>query len=204
MVNSNPETVSTDFDISDRALLRAADPRGCARDRACREAARRGRAVGRPDAAQARPRAGGRRRPDSGHRRRTRSTSPRIGAGSRRSPASSAFASRPAARPNGGRGCWRSPSGSGIRCWCGRATCSAAGRCRSSTTPMHLRDFFDEAARVAPGHPVLIDSFLEDAFEADVDAICDGEPVHHRRRHAAHRGCRDSLRRLGLRPAAVS
>ncbi|HET9133433.1 MAG TPA: carbamoyl-phosphate synthase large subunit, partial [Gemmatimonadales bacterium] len=40
-----------------------------------------------------------------------------------------------------------------------------------------LREFFDEAARVAPGHPVLIDSFLEDAFEADVDAICDGETV---------------------------
>ncbi len=40
-----------------------------------------------------------------------------------------------------------------------------------------LREFFGEAARVAPGHPVLIDSFLEDAFEADVDAICDGESV---------------------------
>ncbi len=40
-----------------------------------------------------------------------------------------------------------------------------------------LRGFFDEAAAVAPGHPVLIDSFLEDAFEADVDAICDGEQV---------------------------
>ncbi len=38
-----------------------------------------------------------------------------------------------------------------------------------------LTDFFGEAARVAPGHPVLIDSFLEDAFEADVDAIADGE-----------------------------
>ncbi|MDX2261728.1 MAG: carbamoyl-phosphate synthase large subunit [Gemmatimonadales bacterium] len=40
-----------------------------------------------------------------------------------------------------------------------------------------LRGFFDEAQAVAPGHPVLIDSFLEDAFEADVDAICDGESV---------------------------
>ncbi len=40
-----------------------------------------------------------------------------------------------------------------------------------------LQEFFDEAARVAPGHPVLIDSFLEDAFEADVDAISDGERV---------------------------
>jgi carbamoyl-phosphate synthase large subunit len=40
-----------------------------------------------------------------------------------------------------------------------------------------LSGFFHEAARVAPGHPVLIDSFLENAFEADVDAICDGERV---------------------------
>ena len=38
-----------------------------------------------------------------------------------------------------------------------------------------LRQFFAEAARVAPGHPVLIDHFLEDAFEADVDALSDGE-----------------------------
>ena len=37
-----------------------------------------------------------------------------------------------------------------------------------------LRRYFDRAARVAPEHPVLIDSFLEDAFEADVDAIADG------------------------------
>jgi carbamoyl-phosphate synthase large subunit len=38
-----------------------------------------------------------------------------------------------------------------------------------------LREFFDRAARVAPEHPVLIDRFLEDAFEADVDAIADGQ-----------------------------
>ncbi|MGH7644628.1 MAG: carbamoyl-phosphate synthase large subunit [Gemmatimonadales bacterium] len=37
-----------------------------------------------------------------------------------------------------------------------------------------LRAYFDVAARVAPDHPVLIDRFLEDAFEADVDAIADG------------------------------
>ena len=37
-----------------------------------------------------------------------------------------------------------------------------------------LRDFFERAARVAPEHPVLIDRFLEDAFEGDVDAIADG------------------------------
>ncbi len=38
-----------------------------------------------------------------------------------------------------------------------------------------LRDYFGRAVRVAPGHPVLIDRFLEDAFEADVDAIADGQ-----------------------------
>jgi carbamoyl-phosphate synthase large subunit len=37
-----------------------------------------------------------------------------------------------------------------------------------------LRGYFEKAARVAPEHPVLIDRFLEDAFEADVDAIADG------------------------------
>ncbi|HWO89771.1 MAG TPA: carbamoyl-phosphate synthase large subunit [Gemmatimonadales bacterium] len=37
-----------------------------------------------------------------------------------------------------------------------------------------LRGYFHKAARVAPDHPVLIDRFLEDAFEADVDAISDG------------------------------
>jgi len=37
-----------------------------------------------------------------------------------------------------------------------------------------LRTYFETAARVSPLHPVLIDRFLEDAFEADVDAICDG------------------------------
>jgi carbamoyl-phosphate synthase large subunit len=38
-----------------------------------------------------------------------------------------------------------------------------------------LKDYFATAARVAPEHPVLIDRFLEDAFEADVDAIADGK-----------------------------
>ncbi|MEO7136795.1 MAG: carbamoyl-phosphate synthase large subunit, partial [Gemmatimonadales bacterium] len=37
-----------------------------------------------------------------------------------------------------------------------------------------LHNYFERAARVSPEHPVLIDSFLEDAFEADVDAISDG------------------------------
>jgi len=40
-----------------------------------------------------------------------------------------------------------------------------------------LRQYFDEAARVTPEHPVLIDRFLEDAVEFDVDAVCDGKKV---------------------------
>jgi carbamoyl-phosphate synthase large subunit len=40
-----------------------------------------------------------------------------------------------------------------------------------------LRGYFERAVRAAPDHPVLIDSFLEDAFEADVDALADQERV---------------------------
>ncbi|HJU72593.1 MAG TPA: carbamoyl-phosphate synthase large subunit, partial [Gemmatimonadaceae bacterium] len=35
-----------------------------------------------------------------------------------------------------------------------------------------LREYFEHAARVSEERPVLIDSFLEDAYEADVDALC--------------------------------
>ena len=40
-----------------------------------------------------------------------------------------------------------------------------------------LLDYFVRAVRVSEDRPVLIDSFLEDAFEADVDAISDGTQV---------------------------
>jgi len=35
--------------------------------------------------------------------------------------------------------------------------------------------YMNEAVEVSPGHPVLIDKFLEDAIEVDVDAVSDGE-----------------------------
>jgi len=38
-----------------------------------------------------------------------------------------------------------------------------------------LRRYMEEAAEVSPGHPVLLDRFLEDAFELDLDLLCDGE-----------------------------
>ncbi len=40
-----------------------------------------------------------------------------------------------------------------------------------------LREYIRKAADVSPEHPILIDKFLEDAFEFDVDAICDGDDV---------------------------
>jgi carbamoyl-phosphate synthase large subunit len=40
-----------------------------------------------------------------------------------------------------------------------------------------LRDYFTRAVRVSEDRPVLVDAFLEDAFEADVDAISDGSTI---------------------------
>ena len=40
-----------------------------------------------------------------------------------------------------------------------------------------LDRYFKEAAQASEDHPVLVDRFLEDAFEADVDALCDGTDV---------------------------
>jgi carbamoyl-phosphate synthase large subunit len=41
--------------------------------------------------------------------------------------------------------------------------------------PETLRTFMAKALLVSPGHPILIDKFLEDATEIDVDALSDGE-----------------------------
>ena len=41
-----------------------------------------------------------------------------------------------------------------------------------------LLEYVRRAADVSPEHPILIDVFLEDAFEFDVDALCDGEQVY--------------------------
>ena len=40
-----------------------------------------------------------------------------------------------------------------------------------------LRTYIHEAASVSPNHPILIDKFLKDAKEVDVDAVCDGKTV---------------------------
>jgi carbamoyl-phosphate synthase large subunit len=40
--------------------------------------------------------------------------------------------------------------------------------------PRALEAFMSKAVLVSPGHPILIDKFLEDAIEIDVDAVSDG------------------------------
>ncbi|KPK60649.1 MAG: carbamoyl phosphate synthase large subunit [Planctomycetes bacterium SM23_32] len=40
-----------------------------------------------------------------------------------------------------------------------------------------LEGFVREAIAAAPDYPILIDKFLDDAIEVDVDAVCDGEAV---------------------------
>jgi carbamoyl-phosphate synthase large subunit len=54
-----------------------------------------------------------------------------------------------------------------------------------------LQEFFEEAARVSPEHPVLIDDFLEEAIEVDVDVLGDG-------RNAEIGGVMEHIERAGI------
>ncbi len=40
-----------------------------------------------------------------------------------------------------------------------------------------LIEYINSAVQLSPEHPILVDDFLEDAIEMDVDALCDGESV---------------------------
>jgi len=41
-----------------------------------------------------------------------------------------------------------------------------------------LMNYINTAVELSPEHPILVDKFLEDAIEVDVDAICDGDDVY--------------------------
>jgi carbamoyl-phosphate synthase large subunit len=115
-------------------VLRAADARGRARDRARREAVGRDRAVRRPDAAQARARPRALRRADHRHLARH----DRHGRGPRALPADAAPArAEAAAQPHGAHRGGRDQGGRGDRLparRAARATCSAGARWRSCTS----------------------------------------------------------------------
>jgi len=42
----------------------------------------------------------------------------------------------------------------------------------------NLRDYIDRATELSPDHPVLVDRFLDNAIEIDVDVLCDGTDVY--------------------------
>ena len=42
----------------------------------------------------------------------------------------------------------------------------------------NLRDYIERATELTPDHPVLVDRFLDNAIEIDVDVLCDGEEVY--------------------------
>ena len=176
MVNCNPETVSTDYDTSDRlyfepltledvlGVVEVERPEGVivqfggqtplqARRRA--RAGRRallGTGVDAIDLAEDRGRFGALLDGSATRRRRTR---PRTG--SRR---------RSTRR-----------AGSASRCSCARATCSAGARWRSSTRRDGPAPTTSSAPAPATARAIFLDRFLENAIEVDVDALCDGEDV---------------------------
>jgi carbamoylphosphate synthase large subunit len=63
----------------------------------------------------------------------------------------------------------------GFPCCSVRRSCSVAAACSSSTARTSFKNVVRQAFDVMPDKPVLIDKFLEDAIELDVDCICDGE-----------------------------
>ena len=66
-----------------------------------------------------------------------------------------------------------------------------------------LERYMRDAVKASPEHPILIDKFLEEAIEVDVDAISDGQRVVIGGHHGAHRRSGHPLRGQRLRPSPV-
>ena len=149
MVNSNPETVSTDYDTSDRLYFEPLTLEDVLEIYEQEKLRGRHRPVRRPDAAQPR-------RSPEGERRAT-SSAPRprridiaedrklFAAAARQAGPASSRATATARNARARR--WPSAARSAIRCCCARRSCSAAGACSSSTTREELGRSCDEAVR---------------------------------------------------------
>ena len=77
--------------------------------------------------------------------------------------------------------------------------CYTRARARAPTSALAVRGRATRPARRRSS----IDEFLKNAIEVDVDCVCRRQARRHRRRDAAHRGGRRSLRRLDERAAAA-
>ncbi len=93
---------------------------------------------------------------------------------------------------------------SDIRCWCVPRMCSAAARWSIVYDEAMLDNYMSAAVQVSRERPILIDKFLEDAYEVDVDALCDDEQVVIARHHGAHRRSGNSFRRQFVCSADLS
>ena len=178
MVNCNPETVSTDYDTSDRLYFEPLTLEDVLEIVHAEEQA--GPVAGsdlparRADPARTGAGARGRRRHDRRHL--ARGDPPGRGARRLRPGARRGRAARAQARHGHllRRRPQRSPPRSATRCWCGRRTCSAVAAWRSSTTTRRCAATSQRATEISPEHPVLVDRFIDDAVEIDVDALYDG------------------------------
>ena len=182
MVNCNPETVSTDYDTSDRlyfepltaedviALVRKEQSNGTVLGCIVQ--------YGGQTPAKAVPRAGGRRHPHPRHLRRR----DRHGGGPRALPGPAATARpAPAART-------ASPAppeeAEAIAIRVGypvvlRPSYVLGGRGMEIVHDRAgLQRYIREAVRVSGDNPVLVDHYLNDAIEVDVDCIADGHTVY--------------------------
>ena len=209
MINCNPETVSTDYDTSDRLYFEPLTLEDVLE--VIHAEAQSGELVGvivparRPDRARARQGPQGCRRADPRHH--ARGDRPRRGARAvlahpRRGGPARARATARRSTPHGAVAV-AEEIGYPVLV---RPSFVLGGRGMeivydSPVAARLLRPHRGEVI-IGPGKPLLVDRFLDDAIEIDVDALYDGERAVHRRRHGAPRGGRHPLRRLELHPAA--
>jgi carbamoyl-phosphate synthase large subunit len=214
MVNCNPETVSTDYDTSDRLYFEPLTPEDVLEiiDTERSNGTLHGVIVqfgGQTPLKLAEPLEKAK-VPILGTSS-MRSILPRTAIASRSCSTSSSCASRRMALRPRRTPPARSRKRSGIQSSSARHTCWAAApwklcvMARSSiATSRALRADLDRPTElvVSEKSPLLIDSYLSDATEVDVDCLVRRQGYLHRRHHGAHRGGRHSLRRLRLRPSA--
>ena len=177
MVNCNPETVSTDYDTSDRLYFEPLTLEHVLNICDTEKPRRRDRAVRRADAAQpgAAAEAAGR----AHHRHRSREHRPgrRPQAVRQAAGRAGAFPAPPTARPPAWKrpAPWRARIGYPVLV---RPSYVLGGRAMVIAYDEDMvRQYMREAVTFSQDRPVLVDRFLENATEVDVDALADGDDV---------------------------